>query len=325
MAFCRIALPVFAYYFQWVLPYPSGPYNYASDMMSINRLTKRLISPLWCILSFFFTITAFAQVNEQTCLASFDQAEDQIANGFFEEAIASLEPCREVNIQDPVAHALGFKRLADAYLAIQSLSQAREAMSRMLDLNPNFEPDVNLDTQRFRDMLAELRAERVQPIPPNDFTATVEDDGIQLSWTIVDQGNVSHIRILRGESSSTLVALDSVSAAASGYTDFRAEAGIEYSYALQAVGANGVDSELTDAVQASLPQEDLAVSLPDDVDAMPAGNAQKSPPSWRKWAFIGGGLVAGGVVAAVTLGGGGGGDNPDPVNPDPLPGPPVIP
>ncbi len=195
------------------------------------------------------------------------------------------------------------------------MPEARAAIGRLLDLDPNYTPDLNLDSQLFRDLLTEIRSERTPPADPEGFTATVEDGQIVLGWAPIEDSDVDRIRILRGSSEDALAPLDSVNAATNEYTDAQAEIGVEYYYALQAVGSNGLAGAQTDARQA-------VITPPPVVETTEEIPPEASSPSWRKWVFIGGGLVAGGVVAAATLGGNGGGGDTDRIV---LPGPPSVP
>ena len=264
-----------------------------------------------------------AQVTPATCQSDLVQAEDQIANGFFDEAIALLEPCRTLEDVDTNQQARTFKLLADAYLAKRYVSEARDAIAKLLDLAPNFTPDINLDSQTFRDLLAELRSERIQPAAPEGFTASVENGQIILAWSPIDSETVARLLLHRGDSEGALAPLDSISAGATGYTDSDVVAGQTYFYALQSISPNGIPSSFTDTQSASI----ATVTPPaEDIDAMPpsiASDTKTSKSGWQKWALIGGGVAAGGVVA-VILGGGGGGGGPDDVD-NPLPGPPSIP
>ena len=268
---------------------------------------------------------ASAQVTPETCQSNLGQADNQIANGFFDEAIALLEPCRDVDVLSQDQQARTFKLLADAYLAKQYVTEARGAIAKLLELSPNFTPDVNVDSPTFRNLLAEIRAELVAPALPDGFTATRDADQIVLAWSPVQNDAVDRLVIHRGNTAESLTPLDSISAGTSGYTDTSVLAGQTYFYALQSIGTNGVSGEIGDAQSVSMP---AAPTPADDIDAMPssvAADKTKSKSGWGKWALIGGGIVAGGIVAAVSLGGGGGDPGGGGVDPTALPGPPSIP
>ena len=282
-----------------------------------SRLIKSFLFYSCTVLFFLPANEAVAQVNRQTCLNNFEEADDQIADGFFDEAIALLEVCRDLSSLDAAEQTQLFKLLADAYLAKKYVSEAREVITKILDLSPNFTPDVNLDSQLFRNLVAELRAERTTPSPPQEFNVTVEENQIRLTWLAMqDAENIDQIRILRGATDADMPAIDSVSVGASGYTDTSVMPGLRYFYALQTIGKNGIASIQSTILQASLPE------LPVMADEPPEPASTPKTSSRRKLVFIGGGvLLAGGIAAAVALGG----SNTDPPDPTTLPGPPSIP
>ena len=293
------------------------------SMIMTHSLPAPVYRILLCsifLLSMLPASAVVAQINQATCVSNTEEAESQIANGFFDEAIELLIVCEDAEFLSTPEQARIIKLLADAYLAKRFESEARDAIAKLLDVSPNFTPDANLDSQVFRDLVAELRAERQAPPKPTDLSAAIENGDVVLSWTRLDDDTVAGILILRAEVTNTLAQLDSVSATATGYTDSRAEPGTSYYYSIQAVGTNGVPGERHDVQRVTMP------ALPaEDPEIAVADTPEKS--SNKKWVFIGGGVAAAGALAAILLSGGddGGGGVVIPPEGDPLPGPPGIP
>ena len=267
---------------------------------------------------------AQGQVNLENCVGNIDQAQELLIDGFFDETINLLEPCSRLEGYTATQQTRLFKLMADTYLALQSVSEARNAIERILEISPNFTPDENLDSQTFMNLVSEIRNELLKPNPIQNFNVLEADGTVRLTWASPEgDDEVSRIRILRGGTSDSMAPLDSVGTSAVGYTDNTVEGGQSYFYAIQAIGVNGIASDLTQRVQVSIPAppED---AIPVEVAG---GTAEDKKKPNRKALFIGGGvLVAGGIAAAVLLGG----DDPDdPMPPttgaDPLPGPPSIP
>lgn len=282
----------------------------------------RFIRQTFCLLLFLLpAVTSLAQVNRQTCIDNLEQADIQLADGYFDEAIALLEPCRDLTTLNDTEQTRMFKLLADAYLAKSYVTEAREIIARILEISPNYTPDVNLDSQQFRNLVAELKSARTPPAAPENLVALVENDRVRLSWN-VPGGDLIAIRIMRGGSVDMLSPIDSVGAGISTYTDAGAIPGETYFYALQSVSGNGLSSDNSAVREVTLPVEKVAgVPAQENTETL----AGKSRGSGRKVLFIGGGvLVAGGIAAAIALSGGGGDD--PPIDTDTtLPGPPVVP
>lgn len=246
-------------------------------------------------------------------------ADSLIADGYFDEAIDLLEPCSEVANLATQEKTNTFKLLADAYLAKRYIEEARAIISRILDIAPNFAPDINLDSQQFKNLVAELKQARAPLNAPQGFTAVLENDVVRLSWAPINNAPQAWIQVLRGNSAETLSQLDSLNIAATGYTDPSPLPGNDYFYAIQWSNAFNQTSNPTEAIRISIPSEAVETVTPI------ADNPPKKKSNRKVLLFGGGGLlVAGGIVVAL-LGSSGGGPTDDPMPTDDLPSPPTLP
>ena len=265
------------------------------------------------------------EVNLENCIQNIDEAQTQLIDGFFDETVQLLEPCSKLEGYTPTQQTRLFKLLADTYLALQSVTEARNAIERILEISPNFTPDADLDSQTFRNLVTEIRNELMKPNPVQNFNAREADGNVRLTWSSIgNDSEIAHIRILRGGSSDNISPYDSVGTSAVGYTDNNADPGQSYFYAIQAIGDNGIASDPSQTLSVSIPEAVTEVTPP--VAVTPA--KEKKPKGNRRALFIGGGALIAGGIAAIILSGTDPDDPEPPVIPppsDPLPGVPDIP
>lgn len=278
---------------------------------------RLLLSCLFVLILFIPVRETRAQDEPADCRANIEEAERQMADGLFDSVIRLMEPCSESGTLTREERARTFKVLADAYLAKRYLEEAREAIANLLDLSPEFSPDITQDTQLFRNLVDELREERVPPTAPANFSLTAINSAITLSWTIVPDETLSYIRILRGTDATNLVSLDSVNATITSYTDNSAEPGTTYYYSLESVNTLGMASPRLQVQAGQLPAQAQAEQPP----ALTASREKKS--GGRKWLFIGGGAAAAVVGGILVFSGNS--TNPPSTTGTTLPGPPGIP
>jgi outer membrane receptor for ferrienterochelin and colicins len=115
---------------------------------------KRVI----CIISGLFLLPSILAFAQQDCgVIKLDEARKAYAIGHFTEVIALLQPClKEGFIQKEQEQA--FKYLALADIAVDSLKQASFYVQRLLEINPNFEPDNVFDPPRFIRLVDEMKS-----------------------------------------------------------------------------------------------------------------------------------------------------------------------
>ena len=189
-------------------------------------MLRRSHSYILCLFVFLLPAgisSAQVEINLENCIENIDEAQTQLIDGFFDETIALLEPCSRLEGYTPAQQTRLFKLLADTYLALQSVTEARAAVERILEISPNFTPDANLDSQTFKNLVAEIKEELLKPNPMQNFNATQENGNVRLTWASPESAEeLVAIRILRGLSAETLAPYDSVGTTAVGYTDTRA-------------------------------------------------------------------------------------------------------
>ncbi|MCH8126601.1 hypothetical protein IIC38_11630 [candidate division KSB1 bacterium] len=124
-----------------------------------NLINKRLIG--FVILAFLSTIllnplansTAWAQ---DTCEAAVAKAEQQYKDGLFDDVIKTLESCLPVGIKDE-EKSKAYRLLSLTFLAKDYLDQARDAIRKLLELAPDWQPDPVQDPPPFTNMVGEMR------------------------------------------------------------------------------------------------------------------------------------------------------------------------
>jgi tetratricopeptide (TPR) repeat protein len=114
-----------------------------------------------------------AQENCETALAD---AQDKYINGRFDEAIDILERCLTKGFNEEQKKQ-AYKFLGLSYLAKDYLDQAKNAIKKLLELVPNWEPDPIQDPPPFKKLVEEVKEqmakekqvaqpEPVQPVEP---------------------------------------------------------------------------------------------------------------------------------------------------------------
>ena len=115
-----------------------------------RRVTPSWTSAAFVIVALLASADAFAQTREQ-CRDALERAEDQYDLGRYDEVIGALRLCAE---QVPEAARLrAYKLLALAYLKMQERDRAEQAVTHLLQENPNFTPDPEQDSQEFVDLV----------------------------------------------------------------------------------------------------------------------------------------------------------------------------
>lgn len=289
-------------------------------MASYVTFPKFLLFIFGLILLVLPATEAWAQDEPANCRTNIEEAERQMADGLFDNVIRLIEPCSESAMLTREERARTFKVLADAYLAKRYLEEARGAIAKLLDLSPEFSPDVTQDTQLFRNLVDELREERVPPAPPSNFSLSATASSISLSWTIAPDESLSQIRILRGASAASLAPIDSVNATVTSYVDTSAQPGITYYYSLETLNKLGMVSSRVQVQSSERPAQ--AEAQPEQTPPALAASSKKKSGG-RKWLFIGGGAAAAVVGGILILSGNT--TDPPPTSTTTLPGPPGIP
>lgn len=270
-------------------------------------------------------------VTPENCSAGLTEARNQLFLGDFDQAISLLQPCIEANAYENTEDLVqAYELLANVYIAINDESQARDAITRLLEADPTYEPDPDQSRSDYVLLINEMRNQ----LTPGAPSITSIDNELyitnRINWNYIDTPPVADFVLYRGTHPDSLISYASLSVSdlslstepdsstSTFYVDDNIVSGTTYFYALQAVGANNYTSSRSEIV---------------DVLARdrPLGTATNDPGTVKRkrlspWIFVGGGVVAGGL-AAILAGGGGGGDDPGGNGGEPgvLGGPPPLP
>ena len=268
-------------------------------------------------------------IDSQSCSEGLTEARNQLFLGAFEQATALIQPCIDANAYGSVEDLVqAYELLANVYIAINDEAQAREAITRLLEAAPDYQPDPDQSRSDYVFLVNEMRA-ALEPATPSITSIDAEDLSIRINWSYTNTPEVASFSVYKGTHPDSLALLTTLqvgqlslstqadNSIQTSYQDSDAEYATRYYYALEAVGANGNVSTRTTT------EEFLTTDAP-------LAEVLESPQSKRKrlspWVFVGGGVVAGGL-AAILAGGGGGGDDPPAGNggETTLGGPPPLP
>ncbi len=148
-------------------------------MLNLNNnfLSKNIIGFLIPAFLISTTLTPMQSVQAQTqdCEKALAEAEQKYSAGRFDEAIDLLEKCLPVGFSDEEKKK-AYKLLAFSYLAKDYLDQAKNAILKLLELVPTWQPDPIQDPPPFTKMVEEVkeqmekeREDRV-PTEPEEIT-----------------------------------------------------------------------------------------------------------------------------------------------------------
>ena len=132
--------------------------------MAIDKRAHRL-TPLIGALIFALIVVAFAfnlaQAQDQ-CKTELAEAEGKYRDGFFDEAISLLLGCLNKSGLTAAESEQAYLLLAKAYHANQLLKESKEALSKLLNLVPDWKPNPDTDTPPFQELAQEVIKELEQ-------------------------------------------------------------------------------------------------------------------------------------------------------------------
>lgn len=95
---------------------------------------------------------------QRTCDPSvLDEASNAYDFGLFTRSFAILQPCLENGFQTRAHRAGAYRLIALSYVAMDSLSQAREWVRRLLDVDARYRPDPLTEPPIFVDYVRDLK------------------------------------------------------------------------------------------------------------------------------------------------------------------------
>jgi tetratricopeptide (TPR) repeat protein len=149
-------------------------------------LTKKAVyAALVWLLIICFISPSMAQVVD--CHDELAQAEESYKKGRFEEAITLLESCLEKQGLPQSDRRKAYRLLGLTYLAQDYRDQAKQAVTQLLRLVPDYISDPNQDPPPFSRMVDEIRREiHSEPTVPLS-TPIVEKSG-KKKWILIGLG-----------------------------------------------------------------------------------------------------------------------------------------
>jgi len=110
------------------------------------------------LLAFALVVNLYAQTQTQSaCEKEFSEAEKKYYNGRFNEAINLAARCLAKEALADAEQVRGYKLIAQAYIAQDSLEQAKNAVQNLLEVSPNFNPDPDQEPPPFIKLVDELK------------------------------------------------------------------------------------------------------------------------------------------------------------------------
>jgi len=150
-------------------------------MIYFNRMVINKCLALVIICTFLFTMqfdfaaASPAQAQEK-CDTAIPDAEKKYNAGRFDEAISILENCLPGDFTEK-DRGEAYRVLALAYVGKDYLEQAREAVKKLLELVPDWEPDPIQDPPQFQRMVEEMKQKmktQKQEEPPVEEEQLIE-------------------------------------------------------------------------------------------------------------------------------------------------------
>lgn len=248
----------------------------------------------------------------QSCSEGLTEARNQLFLGDFEQATSLIQPCLDADAYGSIEDLVqAYELLANVYIAINDEAQAREAISRLLAVSPDYQPDPDQSRSDYVFLINEMRA-ALKPATPSITSIEAEDLSITINWNYTNAPEVASFSVYKGPHPDSLALLTTLpvgqlslstqadNSIQTSYEDSEAEYATSYYYALEAIGVNGNASTRSTTEEVTTTDATLA-----EVPESPQSRRKRLSP----WVFVGGGVVAGGL-AAILAGGGGGGDDP---------------
>lgn len=157
---------------------------------------RRLWGALCLIVLSGFAPAAMLQA-QTDCAMELREAEQKFYGASFDEAIAMAERCLRQSGLPASTQLRAYRLLAMAYQAKGDMNQAKEAIRRLLQLAPNYEPDPVQDHPRFVELVEQVRVEEqstikeppaLQPSSSDEPKAVKKKKGGPAKWFLLGGG-----------------------------------------------------------------------------------------------------------------------------------------
>lgn len=140
-----------------------------------------------------------ARLQAQTdCATELAEAEQKFYDASFDEAIAIADRCLRQNHMPASTQLRAYRLLAMAHQARDDIYQAKEAIRRVLQLKPDYQPNAVQDHPRFVELVKQVRVEEqsaakeppaLQQLPPaGEPEAFKKKKGGAAKWLLLGSG-----------------------------------------------------------------------------------------------------------------------------------------
>ncbi len=134
------------------------------EYSSHRKATRLGVWAIWALL-ISATAPAFAQ-DAATCISNLERAEELRLRGRFEDAIDLVNPCKDINQLSIRDRATVYDIMAKSYEGLQRQQEAIDAIKRLLELAPQFEPDPAANSRTYVQLFEQVREEQQnEPVP----------------------------------------------------------------------------------------------------------------------------------------------------------------
>jgi tetratricopeptide (TPR) repeat protein len=118
----------------------------------------------------------FAQ-SQNECEEELKNAQRKMETGKFDEAIELITECLNKEGISNESKKQAYRLLGLTYIAKDYLGEARNAVGKLLDIVPNYQPDPDQDPPSFVDIVEEQIAERSQTVTKVETKLSPADEG----------------------------------------------------------------------------------------------------------------------------------------------------
>jgi tetratricopeptide (TPR) repeat protein len=98
--------------------------------------------------------------DDQSCETQLDQAEESYYGGNLELAIALIRQCLDDTSISRTVRVRAYTILAKTYIAKEEPENAKDAMRKILEIEPSYLPTIEQESPRYVNLAAEVREEQ---------------------------------------------------------------------------------------------------------------------------------------------------------------------
>ena len=151
----------------------------------LRMMTRAAHVALVWLLVICFVGPSMAQVVD--CRDDLARAEENYKKGRFEEAISLLESCLDKSGLQQTDRRKAYRLLGLTYLAQDYRDQAKQAVTQLLRLIPDYVSDPNQDPPPFSLMVDEIRREMYPPVTA-PLSAQTKGKSSKKKWILIGLG-----------------------------------------------------------------------------------------------------------------------------------------